>query len=81
MYGSGVELVIHMEYGEVYMWVTHGHDIEHDGVDQRGHTHTNGPPSDSESITLGSQITGEDLSGNQKGNSTPCGSISSSMLA
>lgn len=56
---------------------THLHDIEHNGVHQSGHPHTNGPPSNAEAIALGSQITGEDLGGNQKGDCSPSGRISS----
>lgn len=55
---------------------THSHDIEHDRVDQSGHTHTNGPPSNSESIALSSQITREDLGGDQESDCTPGSGIS-----
>ena len=60
---------------------SYGHDIEHDRVDQSSHTHSNGPTGDAESIALGSQITGEDLSGNQESNRAPGGSITTVTLA
>jgi hypothetical protein len=55
---------------------THSHDIKHDRVNQSSHTHTDGPPSDPESIALSSQITREDLGGDQESNCTPGSGIS-----
>lgn len=43
---------------------------KHDGVDQNGPTDTDGPASNTETVTLGTQITGEDLGGDQECNGT-----------
>lgn len=51
------------------------HSGEHNRIDQSGHTHTDSPPSNTEPVTLGSQVAGEDLRRHQECNSTPGRSI------
>lgn len=50
--------------------------VEHDGIDQRGHTNPNCPPSDPKPVTLGAQVRGENLRWQQKCYSAPCCGIS-----
>ena len=51
------------------------------GVDKSSHSYTNGPPSDTESIALRSQVTRKDFRRHQKGGGAPSGSITKHPLS
>lgn len=50
--------------------------IEHDRVDKRRHTNTNGAASDAEPIALCSRVAREDLRWKPESDSSPCSGVS-----